>query len=137
MEPYIYWVLAGLTLIIIEITSGTFYLLVIGLAAFAGAAIAWFGGDIWLQAVAATVLATAGVIIVHRRRPHAPSAGANDIDAGQRVTVESWVSEADGLARVRYRGTLWDARIVGDRSPGSAYVIQRIEGSTLIVEHKT
>ena len=137
MEPYLYWAVAGLTLIIVELTSGTFYLLVIGLAAFAGGAIAWAGGNVWLQAVAATIIAAGGVIAVHRRRVKAPPGAANDIDAGQRVTVESWVSEADGLARVRYRGTLWDARIVGARSSGDAYVIQRIEGSTLVVEHRT
>ena len=37
MEPWLIWVVAGFALIIAELLSGTFYLLVIGVAAFAGA----------------------------------------------------------------------------------------------------
>ena len=38
MEPYVWWAVAGIGLIIVEMMSCTLILLVLGLAAFAGAA---------------------------------------------------------------------------------------------------
>ena len=52
MEPYLAWIIAGFALVIIERLTGTFYLLVIGVGAFAGAAVAWAGGGYLAQASA-------------------------------------------------------------------------------------
>ena len=38
MENYHYWLMAGFVLVITELVTGTFYLLVIGIAAFVAAA---------------------------------------------------------------------------------------------------
>ena len=44
MELWLIWVIAGFVLVIAELLTGTFYLLVIGIGAFAGALVAWLGG---------------------------------------------------------------------------------------------
>ena len=54
MEPWLIWVVAGFALIIAELLSGTFYLLVIGVAAFAGALMAYLGSGIFVQGVVAS-----------------------------------------------------------------------------------
>ena len=133
MDPDIIWILAAIVLVIVELLTGTFSLLVLGLAATAGAALAWFNLPFPAQATVATIVAVLGVVLVHRYRVRTGQTptSINAIDVGQRVTVESWVNEAEGLARVHYRGTLWDAKVIGDRGTGTTFYIRSVDGSTL------
>lgn len=135
MNPTVYWILTAIALVVAELLTGTFFLLVLGVAAFAGAALSWLGMPLAVQAVAATLIGVLGVVLVQRYRARAPKAGTsgNAIDIGQRVTLQSWINESEGLARVSYRGALWDARIVGAREAGGMYYIRGIDGSTLHV----
>ena len=132
MASYVWWIVIAIALVIVELLSGTFYLLVLGVAAGGGAALAYFGMPCWVQAGFATLVAVLGVVAVHHyRAANASTTGSNAIDLGQRVTLESWVNEAEGLARVHYRGTLWDAKVMGARSSGTTYYIRGVDGSTL------
>ena len=133
MDPYLYWMLSAIGLVIVELLTGTFYLLVLGIAAGAGAALAYFGFPFSAQAGFATAIAVAGVVFVHHfhARSRKDGGAINAIDVGQRVTLESWINESQGLARVHYRGTLWDAKVVGDRGDGKAFYIRGVDGSTL------
>ncbi len=137
MEPYLAWIIAGFALVIIELLTGTFYLLVIGVGAFAGAAVAWAGGGYLAQAVGACAVALVGTWFVNRwHRGRQPgSVKDNFLDLGQPVVLESWVDAASGTARVTYRGTTWDARVAaGARpEPGATLVINGQDGSTLLV----
>lgn len=133
MEPYWYWLITGFILIIAEMLTGTFYLVVLGLAAFAGALAAYLGLPLTVQAATATALAALGVVIVSRyRRSSAAPAGGNTMDVGQMVTFVSWVDEAQGLARVKYRDTQWDARVIGARQDHTYYILS-VQGSVLHV----
>lgn len=135
METYLPWVIAGFALILVELITGTFYLLVIGLAALAGGLVAWLNKPFWMQAAAAVIVAVAGVMAIHRKRAAKPgqSAGSSAIDVGQMVKLESWISEADGYARVHYRGALWDARVSGNRPAGDVYFIHGVDGNVLLI----
>ena len=79
----------------------------------------------------------AGGILVNRyhRKVNATSPKDTANDIGQTVTIESWVSEPQRLARVRYRGTIWDAEVLGsDRiEPNARLYIVATEGSRLKV----
>ena len=44
MDISLAWLIAGVALIVAELVTGTFYLLVLGIAAFAGAGVAYAGG---------------------------------------------------------------------------------------------
>ena len=60
-----------------------------------------------------------------------------NLDIGQRVTVESW--RENGSARVTYRGTQWDAELESADTPRDVplYIKDR-HGSTLILsQHKS
>jgi membrane protein implicated in regulation of membrane protease activity len=135
VESYMWWAVAGIALIIAEMVTGTFYLLVIGVAAFAGGATAFYHYSFSLQAVIAVAVAVAGVFVVNRYR--AGSAGAPNValDVGQSVVFDTWIDEKDRLARVRYRNAMWDARVLDDpaATAGRTLYITHVDGSTLHV----
>lgn len=135
MQLYVWWVVIGMALIIAELVTGTFFLLVIGVAALAGAGVAYFGYSFWAQATVVTAVAVVGVLLVHRFRATQRKTKGNSLDAGQSVILESWVSEKDRLARVRYRNASWDAKITDDApvESGQMLYIQSVDGNTLHV----
>jgi membrane protein implicated in regulation of membrane protease activity len=135
MADYILWAAAGLALVIAELVTGTFYLLVLGVAALAGGVVAFFGLGFWGQALVSASIAVAGVIWAHRRRQSIQPKAMPSPDVGQLVAWESWVNQPDRLARVRYRGASWDARVVGECAgePGEMLYISAVNGNTLEV----
>ena len=133
VAEHLVWLIAGFILVIAELMSGTFYLLVLGAAAFAGAAVAWGGGGVWPQAIATAVVAGAGVMWVHRWRKGNVKQQMRPLDVGQTAVFESWVSEEARHARVKYRDSFWDAQIDGpaEGRPGEVFYIVALDGSTL------
>jgi membrane protein implicated in regulation of membrane protease activity len=143
VETYWVWVIAGIALLIAELLSGTFYLLVLGVAAFVAAATAWFGAPFLAQVVVAGVIAVAGVFWIRSRKHALATPDMASLDVGQSVTLQSWVNQADRVARVMYRDALWDAVIEGEPGrdfggeAGETFYITRVEGSTLRVAKRT
>lgn len=134
MDAYLLWVIVGIALIIVEMLTGTLYLLVLGIAALAAAAAAWFGQSFWVQAVISAAVAVAGVILLNRYRGKSVAGARTGLDVGQSVTLESWINEADGLARVKYRNAQWEAEVFGERVPGGkVFYIHAVQGNTLRV----
>jgi membrane protein implicated in regulation of membrane protease activity len=133
MEAYVWWAIAGIGLIIVEMLSGTLVLLVLGVAALAGAAAGWMGFSFWVQALAAAALGAIGMIVLSGvKKKSAGEKKDAPLDIGHTVILDSWVSEADGIAKVRYRNALWDAKVSGSHAPGSTvFYICAMDGSTL------
>jgi membrane protein implicated in regulation of membrane protease activity len=138
MDAYLVWLLVGLALVIVELLTGTFYLLVLGVAAFAAGATAWFGGGFAAQSIVGAVVALAGAYGVHAYRARNAAQQMAPIDAGQPANFEGWVDQGAGLARVRYRGASWDARVEAGESPqpGALLYVLATEGNTLRVSAK-
>ena len=139
MELWVLWIILGLVLVIVELVTGTFYLLVLGGGAFAAAATAWAGAGHFVQAVVGGLVAIGGAWYVHHwHEAHrkADEGRSNFLDRGQPVVMEGWANEAAGLARVKYRGASWDARVAGGAAkpaPGATLYIDAQEGQTLVV----
>jgi membrane protein implicated in regulation of membrane protease activity len=139
VELWLLWLVVGFVLVIAELVTGTFYLLVIGLGAFAAALVAWAGGNEIVQALAGSAVALGGMFLVHHwhaARRHRDDAHGNFLDRGQAVVLESWTNELAGFARVKYRGTSWDARLAEPAArpvPGATLYIEALEGNTLVV----
>ncbi len=134
MQPYVWWAVVGIGLIIVEMMTGTIMLLILGLAAFAGAAMAWFGFSFEIQAVAAVALAAGGMIVASslKKKQTPKEKNEESLDVGHTVILETWVSEADGIAKVRYRNATWDAKVTGTRTPGgTVFYINSTDGNTL------
>lgn len=86
---------------------------------------------VWILAAVALVIVLGGVLVRHYRTRL--SARIHAVDVGFRVSLESWVNQSEGLARVHYRGVLWDAKVVGEPGSGTTFYIRGVDGSTLQV----
>jgi membrane protein implicated in regulation of membrane protease activity len=137
MAPYIYWFMLALLLLGLEMATGTFYMVVLSVAASIGGIAALTGLDMTLQITLAGVAAVAGTVTLRRMRSARPDdAGNPSFDIGQPVQVVAW--NDDGTARVRYRGADWDAEPESVDTPheGTLY-IKATQGSKLILsQHK-
>lgn len=137
MAPYIYWFVLALLLLGLEMATGTFYMLVFSLAAALGGLAALAGLELAMQLSLAGVAAVVGTVILRRMRSARPETKGNEgFDIGQPVSVLSW--NADGTARVHYRGADWDAELEsGDMPREGVFYIKATQGSKLILsQHK-
>lgn len=130
-----WWIVAGL-LVIAELLTGTFYLLMLALGAVGGAIGAGLGLTLAFQLVAAALVGGGATAFWHWRRAQQPRSAPIhmnrdvNLDIGEQVTVTGW--EADGTTRVNYRGSTWSARLApdSDDAPG-VYVVVAVEGNHL------
>lgn len=133
MQAYVVWWIVAAVLVAVELTSGTFYLLVYGIAAVVAGLAAWFGAGATAQLLIAAVIAAVGTLVLrHWSRSTAhPESTVQDMDIGQPVQVESWQG---GRGQVKYRGALWDAE-AESASTDSAQplVIRAVKGNTLVL----
>lgn len=133
---FLLWLVIGAMLIVAEIMTGTFYLLIFGLAAWAGAAVSYAGHGLDYQLGAAGLSAAVGLIAVRllkSQRAPAPAA-SGDLDIGNEVRVES----VNGpRLKVQYRGAAWDAVLEEPNAReirvGDAAVIAAVRGNLLVV----
>ncbi len=135
MDSALAWLIAGIVLIVTELVSGTFYLLVLGVAALVAAGVAYAGAGFLIQVVVAGAIAIAGVFWIRGRRRAMATPAMPPLDVGQPVTLDSWVNRDDCLARVKYRDALWDAIVEGEfrGEAGEVFYIRAIAGNTLRV----
>lgn len=135
MEEDFLWVILGLTLVIVELLTGTFYLLVLGVAAFGAALAAWLGQGFPVQAIVAALIAALGCYAVHVYRAKSTTRQMSPVDAGQPAHFESWIDQGARLARVSYRGASWDALVDGDAAvdAGAMLYVVTANGNTLEV----
>ena len=136
-DSTLWWLLAGAA-VAVELLTGTFYLLMLGVGMAAGALAAHAGAPTALQLVVAAVVGGGAVAAWHlvRRRHFADPRGGGtnlDFDAGERVHVDAWT--ADNTTTVRYRGTVWTA-VPADGTPHGtgAHQVRRVDGSRLVLE---
>ena len=136
MDHGIIWAVIGLVLVIVELLTGTFYLLMLGIAAFGAGLAAWMGVQFPVQATVAAVVSALGCYGVHLYRAKNKAQQMAPIDAGMPASFESWVDAKARLARVRYRGASWDARVEGFEGgiePGATVYVLAADGNMLRV----
>jgi membrane protein implicated in regulation of membrane protease activity len=135
MDHATLWAVTGLALVIVELLTGTFYLLVLGIAAFGAAAAAFLGLDFGMQSIVAAAISAVGCYGVHAYKAKNRAQQMAPIDAGMPASFESWLDAGARLARVRYRGASWDARVEGLEAiePGATLYVLATEGNTLRV----
>jgi membrane protein implicated in regulation of membrane protease activity len=133
MQPYFLWWILAAVLVGVELTSGTFYLLVYGVAAAIAGLAAWLGAGMVVQLLTAGVIAVLGTLALRHwnRSTSHPESSVQDMDIGQTVSVESWL---DGRGQVKYRGALWDAEAESDGVDSMRPLrIRAIKGNTLVL----
>jgi membrane protein implicated in regulation of membrane protease activity len=133
MQAYLLWWILAAVLVGVELTSGTFYLLVYGVAAAAAGLAAWLGAGLVAQLLTAGVIAALGTLALrHWKRSTAhPESSVQDMDIGQAVQVESWQG---ARGQVKYRGALWDAEAESaDVDSTRPLIIRAVRGNTLVL----
>jgi membrane protein implicated in regulation of membrane protease activity len=137
MSDWMAWLAAAGVLVILELFTGTFYLLMIAIGLALGGLAALAGAGLPLQAIVAGAVGVLATGLLHRSRFGRPARGdaARDsnvnLDIGQRLSVDGW---QDGRARVRYRGALWDVELAQGATarPGDFRIVE-VQGSRLVV----
>lgn len=138
MEGYWSWWGMAVMLVIMEMFSGTFYLLAIALGLAMAGACAYLGFAWAVQVTVATLWCSAslGALHIWRKRNHPPNAQANfSYDLGQAVQIARWAD--DRHARVVYRGSEWEAELAPEAATNREKTVWRIKalaGSRLIIE---
>ncbi len=133
-----FWWLAAGVAVAAELTTGTFYLLMVALGLAAAAVAAHLGAAAGMQLVTAAIVGGGATALWHWKRAREPRSApihANrdaNLDIGERVHVTAWNS--DRTARVQYRGSTWTARL----QPGAAaapgeHRVAAVEGNWLVL----
>ena len=139
MTSWMVWLALASVVIILELFTGTFYLLMISLGLAAGAVVALLNAPEALQLLVAAVVGAAATAALRRRRPlrHNPARDPNiNLDIGQTVHVPHWHA-GTGTARVMYRGAMWDVELApGAQARPGEFVIREVRGSRLIVSNQ-
>ncbi|ALK97656.1 NfeD family protein [Massilia sp. WF1] len=137
MADWMGWLVAAGVLVILELFTGTFYLLMIAIGLAVGGVVALAGAGGPVQTIAAAAIGVLATALLHRSRfgrpaKHDASRDRNvNMDIGQRVTVPGW---DNGRARVMYRGALWDVELGQGATPQAGeFRIVEVLGSRLVV----
>ena len=137
MNDWVLWLVMAGVLVVFELFTGTFYVLMIAIGMGVGALAALMGMTVPVQTLIAAAVGVAATLVLHRSRFGKPFRGNSardpnvNIDIGQRLTVGEWQG---GKARVMYRGALWDVELGQGAIPESgSFKIVEVQGSRLIV----
>ena len=130
-----WWIAAGV-LVAGELVTGTFYVLMLAIGCVFGALAGYAQISFFAQVVVAVLVGGAAVLTWDRKRRRdparvAPAANRDiNLDIGEQVQVDGW--NADGTARVPYRGSAWNVRYIGDgaAAPGM-HVIAEVRHNEL------
>lgn len=137
MAPVV-WLIAGFALIVAEVLTRSFVLIMLGVAALAAAGVAavGFGPGLQLAVFAGTALALttlARPVLKHRlHTDHVPT----NVEAlvGDKAIVVNTVDAHGG--RIKLRGEFWSARAFDETEvlePGRAVRVMTISGATAVV----
>ncbi|WMW82413.1 NfeD family protein [Undibacterium cyanobacteriorum] len=141
MEAWMWWLIAAGAVVILELMTGTFYLLMVSIGLLAGAAMASLFDSVALQLVVAAVVGAVATTCLHFSRfglQHKPEVSSNpnvNIDIGQQLDINEWTDAGNGrfVARSKYRGALWDIELQHGHANNGRFEIVQVVGSRLVV----
>ena len=141
MVDYVVWFVIGFGLVIAELLTGTFYLLVIAVAFGAAGVAALLGASVVLQLGTAAAFSLGGTLWLRqskfgrRLRDRVISDHVQNMDVGQTLRVDQWAPNR--TARANYRGATWDVELApGEEAASGEFVIREINANRLIVAAK-
>jgi membrane protein implicated in regulation of membrane protease activity len=140
MEGYVWWFVMGFGLLVAELLTGTFYLLIIAVALGVAGIVAFVGAPLAVQLVVAAAIGLGGSLWLRstrfgRRLHEKGDDRVQNMDIGQTLRVDHW--SASRTARASYRGANWDVELApGEQPVPGDYVIREIHANRLIVAAK-
>ncbi|KWE72224.1 NfeD family protein [Burkholderia ubonensis] len=140
MSGHLFWWIGVGVLVVGELLTGTFNLLMIALGFLVGGLLQVAGFAPHVQFGAAALVAIGAMIALRRSglgRRQKRDASANpdiNLDIGATLTVDAW---RDRRARVLYRGAEWDVELAeGERDDARLYQVHAVRGNCLVVVAK-
>ena len=137
-ESTIWWLAAGIV-VVAEMLTGTFYLLMMAVGLVAAALAAHMGLSSALQIIVAALVGGGAVVAWHfarRKRPGDPSPRADrsvNMDVGETIFIEAW--NPDGTTTVKYRGAMWTAIHRPGVTPSTGmHRVAELVGNRLLVD---
>ncbi|MGB2818089.1 MAG: NfeD family protein [Burkholderiaceae bacterium] len=140
MSGYVWWFVIGFGLLVAELLTGTFYLLIIAVAMGVAGVAYLAGASLALQLVIAAVISLGGSMWLRatkwgKRLHEAGDDRVQHMDLGQSLRVDHWT--AARTARAQYRGSVWDVELApGEQPIAGDFVIREIQANRLIVAAK-
>jgi membrane protein implicated in regulation of membrane protease activity len=140
MAGYVWWFVIGFGLLVAELLSGTFYLLVIAVAMGVAGLVALAGAPFALQLVVAAAIGLGGSLWLRstrfgKRLHERGDDRVQNMDIGQSLRVDQWTTPHS--TRAQYRGTVWDVELApGEQPVAGEFVIREIHANRLIVAAK-
>jgi membrane protein implicated in regulation of membrane protease activity len=144
-DALVWWTLAG-SAVVVELLTGTFYLLMLALGLAAAAVAAHLGASTPLQFAIAGLAGAGAVAGWHFIRSRRTSSHDNaqtspdvNMDIGQSIhvaDVSQW--QPDGSITLHYRGAEWQGRLAVGATPAAGfYVIESVIGNQLVLRNQT
>ena len=139
MEPWVWWLVAAVALVAVEVVTLDLIFVMLAAGAAAGAVTAVAGAPVAVQAAVALVVALAmlgavrPVALRHLRQPIETRTGVAAL-VGAKALVLERVDAHSG--RVKLAGEVWSARAYDGESvfePGQTVDVASIEGATALV----
>lgn len=139
MTAALVWLIVGLVLMMAEVLSGDFVLIMLGIAALAGAGGAALTDNIVVE-VAVFAVVSVGLLVLgrpalKRRFLGGPGVRTNtDALIGAHAVVLSTVDTVNG--RIKLAGDVWSARSLSEGhsiEPGTTVTVVEIAGATAVV----
>jgi membrane protein implicated in regulation of membrane protease activity len=133
------WLVVGIVLMVAEVLSGTFVLLMLGLAALVSAGVSAVGVPLPISAVVFAAVAAGGITLarpalVHRLQSGEQIKTNTDALVGRKAIVISKVDAHEG--RVKIDGDLWSARCYDETEvleAGRSVTVMGISGAVALV----
>lgn len=133
-NPTLWLIVAGV-LVMAELLTGTFYLLMLSLGATAAALTAYADGTLTWQIVTAALVGGGAAVLWHLKKPLSNDAQDSNVhlDIGETVTVDAW--DAQGHTQVKHRGAQWAAVCADDNTPAPGlHRICEMQGNRLVLQ---
>lgn len=139
MEPYVFWLILGVILVVAEILTPTFFFFWFAIGAFVSAGVSLLSGTL-VQIITFMVVSGALVLLT---RPLAKRIASSEprkihIDEiiGKEAIVVETIDNKQGKGLVKVNGEIWRAYSESDEitvEEGQKVVILRVEGAHVVV----
>lgn len=137
------WFLLAGVLIIGELLTSTFYLLMLALGCIAAGIFALLKLHLAWQLIIGAIVSASSILVLRRsklikRNYLNPARDPNiNLDIGQTVYIDHWQHQGDKyIARIKYRGAMWDVELMpGEAAQQGDYAIKEMRGNCLVVAY--
>lgn len=138
LTPTLIWAIIGIVIIVVEMMTGTFFILFFGVGALAVSLLKKFTGldSLAYEIIIFAIIGTTGIIIFRKKLLQSLSPEKTYSNDEDKIIFLTETVPAKKMANVQYQGTQWQAYNDSDQNleKGSQALIIRVDGVKLILK---